>query len=339
MASLIELVTLGAVQVAVVRQGEVRVIERRGKFARVAEPGPAVLFSLWGFGETIGKFTISKLVRDEAGHVAVVPRTGVSVIPTRTQVDDYPAESVITRDNATVFIDAVVYYNLFDPEKAVYKVQDYVIALQKLVQSALRDECGKYELDELLVSRDQINSRLRTVLDEATDPWGIKVDRVEIKDIDLGAFGQILAEQRAAETKRRTEVTEAEGRKRAQILRAEGESESRLLTAKSEREAAVYRAEADKQAAILAAQAQAETIRLEREAEAKALLITRQAEAQGLQMLSEVLANTPESSALLQMLELQKAGEVGNSLAQGQATKVFLPADVSSLFGLLRKDS
>lgn len=326
MAGLIELLTLGLIQFAVVRQGEVRIIERRGKFARIANPGVAILITMWGWGETIGKFSISQLRPDPSGRVHVVSRPAVAAIPMRMQVDDYPKESVITRDNATVFIDAVVYYRIMEPEKAVYVIADYVAALQKLVQSALRDECGKYELDALLTSRDRINSQLRVVLDEATDPWGIKVERVEIKDIDLGEFGHILAEQRAAETKRRTEITEAEGKKRASILRAEGQSESAVTAAKGEKEATILRAEAAKHAAILAAEAQAE-----------ALLKMRQAEAQGFELLSQALGDGSQAAPVLQLLQLQKASEVGVALANGQATKVFLPADVSTLFGLAER--
>ncbi|MBN2800736.1 MAG: paraslipin [Deltaproteobacteria bacterium] len=326
MSSLIELLTFGAIQFSVVRQGEVRVIEKRGKFIRIAPPGVAVLFALWGWGEKIGRFQISSLKRGSDGKVEVVSRGLTEVIPTRMQVDDYPKESVITRDNATVFIDAVVYYRIVDAHKAVYEVQDYVSALQKLVQSALRDECGKYELDSLLTSRDQINTRLRLVLDEATDPWGIKVDRVEIKDIDLGQFGQILAEQRAAETRRRTDITEAEGKKRAAILRAEGQAESSITAAKGEKEATILRAEASKASAILNAEAQAE-----------ALLKMRQAEARGLQLLTQVFANNDSSQDVLRMIQLQQASEVGRALANGQATKLILPGDVASLFGMAER--
>jgi regulator of protease activity HflC (stomatin/prohibitin superfamily) len=163
-------------------------------------------------------------------------------------------------------------------------------------------------------------------MDEATDPWGIKVDRVEIKDIDLGDFGRILAEQRAAETKRRTEITEAEGKKKAEILRAEGDSESRVLTARAEKEAVILRAEAAKQASILAAEAQAEST-----------LKLRQAEAAGLQMLQRALAGGDKDEALLRFLQIQQAGTVGRELAQGQATKFFLPADIANLFGMVRR--
>jgi regulator of protease activity HflC (stomatin/prohibitin superfamily) len=302
------------------------VIERRGRFANIATPGVSLLFSMWGYGDTIGKFKISTIKHDELGRAQVVPRIGVEVIPTRMQVDDYPKETVITRDNATVNIDAVVFYRIIDPQKAVYEVNDYVAALQKLVQSALRDECGKFELDQLLVSRDQINNALRVTLDHATDPWGIKVDRVEIKDIDLGEFGNILAEQRAAETKRRTDITEAEGKKRAAILRAEGQREADVLSARGETEALLLRAEAQKQATILAAEAQA-----------TAMAKLREAEARGYHLMRQVFDGSDPARQLLSVMELQKASEVGHALANGQATKVFLPADVTRLFGLAEK--
>lgn len=337
MYKLIQLFTAGLFDLVVVRQGEVRIIEKRGKFMRVAEPGITFLLALWGAGETVGKFTISEVARGGDGRSYIRPRSGVTAISLRTQVDDYPSESVITKDNATVFIDAVVYYRIFDAKKAVYEVQDYVAALQKLVQSALRDECGKYELDELLTSRDQINSALKLSLDEATDPWGIKVDRVELKDIDLGAFGQILAEQRAAETKRRTEITEAEGEKEAAILRSEGRAAASIKSAEAEKQAAILRAEAQKQASILAAEAHKHSRVLSAEAEAEAILRVRQAEAQGFQMLQAVFQNNTASGEVLRVLELQKGAELGARLADGQATKVFLPADVNDLFGMVKK--
>jgi len=334
-SSLLELLSLGLLQFAVVRQGEVRVIEKRGKFSRVAQPGVAVLLALWGYGETIGKFRISEIRHDAQGRVFVAPRNNVEVIPMRMQVDDYPKESIITRDNATVFIDAVVYYRVMDPRQAVYEVRDFVAALQKLVQSALRDECGKYELDELLVSRDRINSALRTQLDEATDPWGIRVDRVEIKDIDLAEFGQILAEQRAAETRRRTEITQAEGHKRAQILRAEGDQEAAVLSARGRREATILQAEAEKEASILRAQADKAAAILAAEAQAEGNLRMREAEARGFAMLQHALADEVKTARMLRILEMQHAGEVGARLAEGKATKIFLPNKLEGVFGLV----
>ncbi|MCB9673941.1 MAG: paraslipin [Alphaproteobacteria bacterium] len=326
MLKLFELFTMGLLQFCLVRQGETKIVERRGKFQRVAEPGVSWLFTMWGYGDMVGKFTISKVIQTEAGPRLVAQRN-VDTISTRMQVDDYPKESIITRDNATVFIDAVVYYKVVDPHKAVYQVEDYVAALQKLVQSALRDECGKYELDELLTSRDQINHALRTSLDEATDPWGIKVDRVELKDIDLAEFGKILAEQRATETRRRTAVTEAEGEKRAQILRAEGLNESTVLEAEARKTSTVLQAEAESQAAILRA-----------EAEATALVKQREAEAKGFEMLKTVFADgSVESTQLLEVLRVLKASEISGQLANGQATKLFLPADIGNLFGLVER--
>ena len=326
MLKLMELFTLGLIEFCIVRQGEVKIIERRGKFVRVATPGVSLLTTMWGYGDTIGRFTLSRVVNTERGPMLMQQRN-VQSISTKMQVDDYPKESIITRDNATVFIDAVVYYKVMDPERAVYQVEDYVAALQKLVQSALRDECGKYELDELLTSRDQINSALRVSLDDATDPWGIKVDRVELKDIDLAEFGKILAEQRATETRRRTAVTEAEGEKRAQILRAEGLNESAVLEAQARKTSTVLQAEAEREAKLLRA-----------EAEALALVKQRKAEAEGFEMLKSVFADgSAESTQLIEVLRVLKASELGGQLAQGQATKMFLPADIQTLFGLVEK--
>jgi len=323
---LLELFTLGLIEWCIVRQGEVKIVERRGKFVRVAEPGVQMLVTMWGYGDSIARFTLSRVVQTERGPILQQQR-GIQSISTKMQVDDYPKESIITRDNATVFIDAVVYYKVVDPQKAVYQVEDYVAALQKLVQSALRDECGKYELDQLLTSRDQINSALRVSLDDATDPWGIKVDRVELKDIDLAEFGKILAEQRATETRRRTAVTEAEGQKRAQILRAEGLNESAVLEAEARKTSTVLQAQAEREAKLLRA-----------EAEALALVKQRKAEAEGFTMLKSVFADgSAESQQLIEVLRVLKASELGGELARGQATKMFLPADIQTLFGLVDK--
>lgn len=324
MSSLFDLITLGLFQFCVVRQGEVRVIEQRGKFARLAHPGVTWLVSMWGYGETIGKFRISRIGPDDSGRARVFPRI-VDVISTRMQVDDYPKESVITKDKATVEIDAVVYYRVVDPERAVYALEDYVASLQKLVQSALRDACGQYDLDELLVSRDQINAALRTALDEATDPWGIKVDRVDLKDIDLGSFGKILAEQRATETRRRTAVTEAEGLKQAAILRAQGEGESAVLEAEASRRAMVLRAKGEQEAALLRA-----------DAEARSMVQLREAEAQGYESLRRVF-DREGNEAFLSALQMLKAAEVGGQLANGTATKLFLPSDMGRMFGLTER--
>lgn len=324
MLQLVELLFLGLIQFCIVRQGEVRIIEARGKFSRVAGPGIHILTKLWGWGEYVGRFNISELIPDKDGQTYLRRRSGVELIPLRMQVDDYPKESVITKDNATIAIDAVVYYRLFDPEKAVYQVDDFVASLQKLVQSALRDECGKYDLDDLLTSREKINNQLRIALDEATDPWGIKVERVEIKDIDLGTFGKILAEQRAAETKRRTEITEAEGHKRALVLRSEGEREAAVLSAEGAKTAMVLRAEAEKQATILQADAQAE-----------AMLKLREAEARGFALLKQVFDGQESGEQILRVLAMQRAREVSAEMAKGEATKIFLPADIQNLFGLV----
>lgn len=325
MYRIIHLLTLGLFSICIVRQGEVRIIERRGRFSRVAGPGINFLWSLWGAGEVVGGYALSHVVRAPDGRTFVQPRRGVEVIPTRTQVDDYPSESVITKDNLTISIDAVVYYRVFDPEKAIYEVQDYVGAVQKLVQSALRDQVAQYDLDDLLTSRDTINSALRKALDEATDPWGIKVDRVELKDIDLGAFGRVLAEQRAAETRRRTEITEAEGQKRSAILRAEGERESAVLEARGKKESSILAAEAAREAVILKA-----------DAEAQAILRVREAEAQGFKILGETFAGNTANEEILRVLEIQKAEATAERLASGQATKMFLPADINNLFGLIQ---
>ena len=234
----------------------------------------------------------------------------------KEQVADFPPQPVITKDNVTMRIDTVVFYQITDPRLFTYGVENPMMAIENLTATTLRNIIGDLELDETLTSRETINTQMRAALDIATDPWGIKVNRVELKNIIPPAEIQnAMEKQMKAERERREAVTRAEGEKKAQILQAEGEKESAIL-----------RAEAEKQSAILRAEAQKEKMIREAEGEAEAILKVQQANADGIRMLKE--AGADESVLKLKSLEaFEKA-------ANGQATKILLPADLQGIASL-----
>ena len=231
----------------------------------------------------------------------------------KEQVVDFPPQPVITKDNVTMSIDSVVFYQITDPKLFVYGVENPLLALENLTATTLRNIIGDMELDQTLTSRETINTQMRAALDLATDPWGIKVNRVELKNIVPPAEIQnAMEKQMKAERERREAVTRAEGEKRAKILEAEGEKESAIL-----------RAEADKEAAILRAEAAKEKMIREAEGEAQAILTIQQANADGIKMLKE--AGADESVLKLKSLEAFE------KVADGQATTILLPAELQGI--------
>ncbi|MCM1568767.1 MAG: SPFH/Band 7/PHB domain protein [Roseburia sp.] len=231
----------------------------------------------------------------------------------KEQVADFPPQPVITKDNASVRIDTVVFYQITDPKLFTYGVENPMMAIENLTATTLRNIIGDLELDQTLTSREIINTKMRAALDIATDPWGIKVNRVELKNIIPPAEIQnAMEKQMKAERERRESVTRAEGEKKARILEAEGEKESAIL-----------RAEADKQSAILRAEAEKEKMIREAEGQAEAILKVQQANADGIRMLKE--ANADE--AVLKMKSL----EAFEKIADGQATTILLPAELQGI--------
>ena len=231
----------------------------------------------------------------------------------KEQVVDFPPQPVITKDNVTMSIDSVVFYQITDPKLFVYGVENPLLALENLTATTLRNIIGDMELDQTLTSRETINTQMRAALDLATDPWGIKVNRVELKNIiPPAAINEAMEKQMKAERERREAVTRAEGEKRAKILEAEGEKESAIL-----------RAEADKEAAILRAEAAKEKMIREAEGEAQAILTIQQANADGIKMLKE--AGADESVLKLKSLEAFE------KVADGQATTILLPAELQGI--------
>ena len=276
--------------IAVVQQSRAYVVERLGAF-----------HSVWSVGMHFKVPFIDRVARK---------------VSLKEQVLDYPPQPVITKDNVTMQIDTVVYFQITDPKLYCYGVEQPMMAMETLTATTLRNIIGDLELDQTLTSRDVINTRMRAILDDATDPWGIKVNRVELKNILPPADIQnSMEKQMKAERDRRQSILQAEGQKKSAILIAEGEKESAILKADAEKQAAILKAEAEKQAAILRADGEAQAIRS-----------VQQALADSLEMLNEKAPND-------NVLKL-KAIEAMQKVADGQATKIIIPSEMQGLVGL-----
>jgi len=276
--------------IAVVQQSRAYVIERLGAFHTV-----------WGVGLHMKVPFIDRVARR---------------VSLKEQVLDYPPQPVITKDNVTMQIDTVVYFQITDPKLYTYGVEQPMMAMETLTATTLRNIIGDLELDQTLTSRDVVNTKMRAILDEATDPWGIKVNRVELKNILPPADIQSSMEkQMKAERDRRQAILQAEGQKKSAILIAEGEKESAILRASAEKEAAILKAEAERQAAILKAEGEAEAIRQ-----------VQQALADSLEMLN---AKAPND----QVIKL-KSIQAMEKVADGQATKIIIPSEMQGLVGM-----
>ena len=274
----------------VVQQSRAYVIERLGVFQ-----------SVWGVGMHFKLPFVDRIARK---------------VSLKEQVLDYPPQPVITKDNVTMQIDTVVYFQITDPKLYCYGVEQPMMAMETLTATTLRNIIGDLELDQTLTSRDVVNTKMRSILDEATDPWGIKVNRVELKNILPPADIQnSMEKQMKAERDRRQSILQAEGQKKSAILIAEGEKESAILRASAEKEAAILKAEAEKQAAILKADGEAQAIRS-----------VQQALADSLEMLNE---KAPSDSVLR-----LKAIEAMQKVADGKATKIIIPSEMQGLVGL-----
>lgn len=245
----------------------------------------------------------------------------------KEQVADFPPQPVITKDNATIQIDTVIFFQITDPKAYTYGVERPMMAIANLSATTLRNIIGDLELDATFTSRDIINSKMRTILDEATDPWGIKVNRVEVKNIIPPSDVQAAMEKQM----------KAEREKRESILRAEGEKQSQILVAEGKRAAMILEAEAHKQSAILNAEATKEAQIREAEGQAEAILTVQKATAEGLKMIKDVQLDAP----VIQLKSL----EAFEKAADGKATKIIIPSEIQGLAGmatslgeLLKKD-
>ena len=234
----------------------------------------------------------------------------------KEQVADFPPQPVITKDNVTMQIDTVVYYQITDPKLYTYGIEQPILAIENLSATTLRNLIGDLELDQCLTSRDIVNTKMRQILDEATDPWGIKVNRVELKNIlPPKEIQNAMEKQMKAERERRESILQAEGQKQSQILVAEGEKQSAILRADAAKQAKIMEAEAEKTAKILAA-----------EAESEAIMKVQQATADALKLLNEAAPND-------QVVKL-KALETMTKVADGKATKIIIPSELQGLAGL-----
>ena len=245
----------------------------------------------------------------------------------KEKVIDFPPQPVITKDNVTMEIDTVIYFQITDPKLYAYGVESPLDAIENLTATTLRNIIGELELDESLTSREHINSKIRLVLDEATDPWGIKINRVEVKNITPPRDIQTAMEkQMRAERERREAILIAEGEKKSQVLIAEGQKEAAILQAEANKQAAILNAEAEKQAAILQAEAKKEAAIREAEGQSEAILMINKATSDGLKFIKD--AGADDSVIALKSLEaFEKA-------ADGQATKIIVPSEIQSLAGL-----
>lgn len=244
--------------VKVVPQSETRVVERLGRFHSVLSPG---LNLIWPFIDK-PKMIFTRRVETGIGGRTFVRMAATSVIDLREQVYDFPSQQVITKDNVTTEINALLYFQIVDPKKSVYEIDNLPNAIEKLTQTSLRNVIGELELDETLTSRDTINSRLQSILDEATNKWGVKVNRVELQDITPPeSVREAMEKQMQAERNRRAEILNAEGEKKSLILRSEGERQSQINQAEAVKESEILRAEGVSRAKVLQAEAEAEAIR------------------------------------------------------------------------------
>ena len=276
--------------IRVVQQSRVMIIERLGKYQ-----------ATWGTGIHVKIPFFEKVAK---------------TISLKEQVADFPPQPVITKDNVTMQIDTVVYFQITDPKLYAYGVEQPMAAMETLTATTLRNIIGDLELDQTLTSRDVVNTKMRAILDEATDPWGIKVNRVELKNIlPPQDIQNSMEKQMKAERDRRQAILQAEGQKKSAILIAEGEKESAILRASAEKEAAILKAEAEKQAAILRA-----------DGEAQAILAVQKAMADSLALLNEKAPND-------QVIKL-KSIEAMQRIADGKATKIIIPSEMQGLVGM-----
>ncbi|MBQ8910654.1 MAG: SPFH/Band 7/PHB domain protein [Oscillospiraceae bacterium] len=289
-ALIVIIFVIAIANIQVVQQSRAYVVERLGAFQAV-----------WSVGLHFKIPFIDRIVRR---------------VTLKEQVHDYPPQPVITKDNVTMQIDTVVYFQITDPKLYCYGVEQPMTAMETLTATTLRNIIGDLELDQTLTSRDVINTKMRAILDEATDPWGIKVNRVELKNIlppqDIQSS---MEKQMKAERDRRQAILQAEGQKKSAILIAEGERESAILRADAEKQAAILKAEAEKEAAILRADGEAQAIRT-----------VQQALADSLGMLNEQAPNE-------QVIKL-KSIQAMEKVADGKATKIIIPSQMQGMVGL-----
>ena len=286
--------------VKVIKQSKVGIVMRLGKFQKKADTGVHFLIPFL----------------DQMAYV----------IDLRENVVDFPPQPVITKDNVTMQIDTVVYFQVTDPVRYVFEIANPISAIENLTATTLRNIIGELDLDATLTSRDVINTKMRAILDEATDKWGIKVNRVELKNIMPPHDIQVAMEkQMRAERERRESILQAEGEKQSSILRAEGEKQSAILRAEAKKEAMIREAEGDKQSRILKAQGDAESIRE-----------VAKAKAEGESVVIEQVFKAMKDADIDDNMLALKSMEALEKVAQGKSTKLVLPSDAVNFLGTFK---
>lgn len=287
----IGLIALAVANIKIVPQSKAYVIERLGAYSQT-----------WGTGIHFKIPFIERIAK---------------IVSMKEQVVDFPPQPVITKDNVTMQIDTIVFFQITDPKLYAYGVENPITAIENLSATTLRNIIGEMELDHTLTSRDIINSKIRSILDEATDPWGIKVNRVELKNIlPPPEIQDAMEKQMKAERQRREAILRAEGEKASKVLVAQGQKESQILAAEGEKQAAILHAEAVKEAKIREAEGEAEAIRT-----------VQQAEADAIRMINE----SSPGDALIALRGLEAFAKA----ADGKATKIIIPSQIQSLAGLV----
>lgn len=294
----------------IIRQSETKVIERLGKYHSTLPSGINVV---WPILDQPRKIYVRYVTKTIGGRDVAVVRMS-DKIDLREQVYDFPEQSVITKDNVTTHINALLYFQITDPFKAVYEIDNLPNAIEKLTQTTLRNVIGELELDETLTSRDTINSKLRAVLDDATNKWGVKVNRVELQDITPpDSVRNAMEQQMQAERERRAKILKAEGEKTSAILKSEGEKESQINRALADKESQILKAQGEAEAKILQAEAEAEAIRKIAEA-----------------------INSTKSDPASYMLALKYIDALKEMVSNGKDTKtVYMPYEASSVLSSL----
>lgn len=285
------IIVILATCIKIVRQSTAVIVERLGKYHRTLETGVHMILPF--FDKASGPINLKELVAD------------------------FAPQPVITKDNVTMQIDTVVYFQITDPKMYTYGVDRPIKAIENLTATTLRNIVGELELDETLTSRDTVNSKMRLILDEATDPWGIKINRVELKNIlPPRDIQEAMEKQMRAERERREQILKAEGEKKSNILVAEGEKEAKILKAEADKQSEILRAEADKEAAIL--RAEATRVALIKEAEGTANAI-------------QLIVNAKADNAYLTL----QGFEALKKVADGKATKIIVPSEIQNITGLV----
>ena len=286
---------IGVNSIKIVRQSEVYIVERLGRLHKVAVPGLNIIIPFFD------------RIR--------------AVVNMRQQTMDIPPQGVITKDNVTITIDTVVFFQVTDPAKAVYEIDSLQRGISYLAMTTIRDIIGKMELDNTFSSRDNINSQLRQILDEATDKWGCRVDRVEVKDIKPPAdIRDAMEKQMNAERTKRALILQAEGERQSQITRAEGEKEAVILRAEAERESNIRRAQGIREAKVL-----------EAIGEAEAILKVAEARAKEIEFVYGAIKNSNPDDKLIEI----KALETLQKVSEGSANKVFIPFEATKALSSL----